>query len=118
MAVQLYVTLYKSQIADKSPYPVAPGDLISFQFNITDITSIASDGNLNTILMLDGEDVSSTGLTGSTTLSGTSAIVSDTLAAGLSPGSDYVLSVYGTIDGQVRLGGKIVLMVRDVGEPQ
>lgn len=118
MAVQLYVTLAKSQVADKSPYPVAPGDLISFQFNITDITTIASDGNLATILMVDGEDVSSTGLTGSTTLSGTTAIVSKLLAAGLSPGSDYVLSVYGTVDGQVRLAGKITLMMRDAGDKQ
>jgi len=116
MSVNLYVTLGKSQWADKSPYPVVVTDTISFTFNVTDVVEITSDANLSTVLYLDGvDDVGNSTLTGSTTLSGTTAIVSKTLGGNLSPGNEYILAVFATADGQLRLCGKIALRVALAG---
>jgi len=121
MAVATNVTLSKSQFADKSPYPVAPGDILSFTFNITDIGGIANDANLNTKIFLGDQDtdLSSSLLTGSTTASGSDTLISSkTLGGSLAAGNDYTLAVYGTADGQVRLCGKIVLQCRQDGSKQ
>lgn len=100
----------------ESPYPLVEGDTVNFSFNLA-YASLVSASGPTCLIYRDEKDVSTTCLTGTCTATGTDNNILSKITALLKPG-EYVLSVYGTIDGLVRCGGKLLLQVQAKGKTQ
>lgn len=100
----------------ESPYPLVEGDTVNFSFNLAYAALVSSSG-VTCLIYRDEKDVSATCLTGSATATGADNNILSKTTTLLKPG-EYVLSVYGTIDGLARCGGKVLLQVQAKGKTQ
>lgn len=116
-AINVNVNESKRPWASESPYALVEGDAVNFNFNLAWAAAVANDGNLACLIHYKGKDKSSTYLTGSVTATGADNNILSKTTTVLVEG-EYVLSVYGTIDGLVRCGGKILLQVQKKGFQQ